>query len=89
MLHSIIHFYLLYGAYLDGFFIWIRIVVAVLVGIICANNFNKTNEKDLVVDLTMGSGSCGVASVNTNRNFIGIEMNDNYFEIAQKRINEI
>ena len=48
MLHSIINFYLLYGAYLDGFFIWIRIVVAVLVGIICANNFNKTNEKDLV-----------------------------------------
>lgn len=45
-----------------------------------------SNENDLVVDLTMGSGSCGVASVNTNRNFIGIEMDDNYFEIAQNRI---
>ena len=45
-----------------------------------------SNEGDLIVDLTMGSGSCGVASVNTNRSFIGIEMDENYFEIAQKRI---
>lgn len=45
-----------------------------------------SNENDLVVDLTMGSGSTGVASVNTNRNFIGIEMDDKYFEIAEKRI---
>lgn len=36
----------------------------------------------------MGSGSTGVACVNTNRNFIGIEKEDNYFNIAQERINE-
>jgi site-specific DNA-methyltransferase (adenine-specific) len=46
-----------------------------------------SNENDLVVDLTMGSGSTGVACVNTNRNFIGIEKDDKYFEIAQNRIN--
>ena len=47
-----------------------------------------SNEGDLVVDLTMGSGSTGVACVNTKRNFIGIEMNDSYFTIAQNRTNE-
>ena len=47
-----------------------------------------SNENDLVVDLTMGSGSTGVAAKNANRNFIGIEMNDEYFEIAKKRIQE-
>jgi DNA modification methylase len=47
-----------------------------------------SNENDLVVDLTMGSGSTGVACKNTNRNFIGIEMNDEYFKIATDRINE-
>ena len=47
-----------------------------------------SNEKDLVVDLTMGSGSTGVACKNTNRNFIGIEQDQNYFNIAQKRIKE-
>tara|TARA_B110000046_G_scaffold18595_1_gene17793 strand:- start:149 stop:1090 length:942 start_codon:yes stop_codon:yes gene_type:complete len=47
-----------------------------------------SNENDLVVDLTMGSGSTGVAAKNTNRNFIGIEMDDNYFDIATKRINK-
>ena len=46
-----------------------------------------SNEGDTVVDLTMGSGSTGVACVNTNRNFIGIEMDDKYFEIATERIN--
>jgi site-specific DNA-methyltransferase (adenine-specific) len=46
-----------------------------------------SNEGDLVVDLTMGSGSTGVACVNTNRNFIGIEKDDKYFEIAKERIN--
>ena len=45
-----------------------------------------SNENDLVVDLTMGSGSTGVACKNTNRNFIGIEKDDKYFEIAEKRI---
>jgi site-specific DNA-methyltransferase (adenine-specific) len=47
-----------------------------------------SNENDLVADLTMGSGSTGVACVNTNRNFIGIEMDSNYFEIAEQRIKE-
>jgi site-specific DNA-methyltransferase (adenine-specific) len=45
-----------------------------------------SNENNLVVDLTMGSGSTGVACVNTNRDFIGIEMNDEYFNIARARI---
>jgi DNA modification methylase len=45
-----------------------------------------SNENDLVVDLTMGSGSTGVACKNTNRDFIGIEMNDEYYDIACKRV---
>lgn len=47
-----------------------------------------TNENETVLDFTMGSGSTGVACVNTNRNFIGIEMDENYFEIANERINK-
>jgi len=46
-----------------------------------------SNENNLVVDLTMGSGSTGVACKNTNRNFIGIEKDENYFKIAEQRIN--
>jgi len=45
-----------------------------------------TNENETVLDFTMGSGTTGVACKNTNRNFIGIEMDDKYFEIAKKRI---
>jgi len=45
-----------------------------------------SNEGDLVVDLTMGSGSTGVACKNTNRSFIGIEKDENYFNIAKNRI---
>jgi len=45
-----------------------------------------TNENETVLDFTMGSGSTGVACVNTNRSFIGIEQNDKYFEIAEERI---
>ena len=44
-----------------------------------------SNEGDLVVDLTMGSGSTGVACVNTKRRFVGIEKEENYFKIAKKR----
>ena len=47
-----------------------------------------SNENDLVVDLTMGSGSTGVACKNTNRNFIGIELDEKYFDIAKNRTNE-
>jgi len=47
-----------------------------------------TNENETVLDFTMGSGSTGVACVNTNRNFIGIEMDDNYFQIAEQRIKD-
>ena len=47
-----------------------------------------SNENDLVVDLTMGSGSTGVACKNTNRNFIGIEQDQKYFNIAEQRIKE-
>ena len=45
-----------------------------------------TNEGDTVLDFTMGSGTTGVACVNTNREFIGIELDDEYFNIAQERI---
>ena len=48
-----------------------------------------TNEGDLVLDFTMGSGSTGVACLNTNRSFIGIELDENYFKIAQDRIENI
>ncbi len=47
-----------------------------------------TNEGDLVLDNTMGSGSTGVACLNTNRNFIGIEKEEKYFNIAKERIEE-
>lgn len=47
-----------------------------------------TNEGDTVLDNTMGSGSTGVAAVNTGRNFIGIEMDPTYFEVAKKRIDD-
>ncbi len=47
-----------------------------------------TNEGETVLDNCMGSGSTGVACVNTNRNFIGIELQDKIFEIANKRIGD-
>ena len=46
-----------------------------------------TNENETVLDFTMGSGTTGVACRNTDRKFIGIELDDNYFKIAQDRIN--
>lgn len=48
-----------------------------------------TNEGATVFDNCMGSGSTGVACVNTNRNFIGIELDEKYFNIAKERINNI
>jgi site-specific DNA-methyltransferase (adenine-specific) len=45
-----------------------------------------TNENDTVLDFTMGSGSTGVAAKNLNRKFIGIEKDQNYFNIAKNRI---
>lgn len=47
-----------------------------------------SNEHDTILDFTMGSGSTGVAAVQTGREFIGIELDDNYFDIASKRISE-
>jgi site-specific DNA-methyltransferase (adenine-specific) len=47
-----------------------------------------TNKNETVLDFTMGSGSTGVACVNAKRNFIGIEIDENYFNIAKKRINK-
>lgn len=47
-----------------------------------------TNENEIVLDFTMGSGSTGVACVSTNRKFIGIELEENYFNISINRIFE-
>ena len=47
-----------------------------------------TNKGETVLDFTMGSGTTGVACKNLNRSFIGIEKDDEYFEIAKKRIEE-
>lgn len=47
-----------------------------------------TNKNEVVLDNCMGSGSTGVACIKTNRNFIGIELDKGYFDIAEKRINE-
>ena len=45
-----------------------------------------TDEGDLILDFTMGSGSTGVACMNTNRKFIGIELDEKYFNIAKERM---
>lgn len=47
-----------------------------------------TDEEDLVLDTFMGSGSTGIACLNTNRRFIGMELDEVYFATAQKRMNE-
>ena len=49
---------------------------------------NSSDENAVVFDGFMGSGSTGVACINTNRDFIGIELDENYFNIAKKRIEE-
>ena len=48
----------------------------------------SSNEGDLIFDPFMGSGTTGVACLNTNRNFIGIELNEDYYNIAKERIEE-
>ena len=48
-----------------------------------------TNEGETVLDFTMGSGTTGVACVNTGRRFIGIEMDETYFTIAKERIDAV
>ena len=48
-----------------------------------------TNENELVLDNCMGSGSCGVSAVKAGRNFIGIEQDEKYFEIAKNRIEDV
>jgi DNA modification methylase len=50
---------------------------------------NSSKENDTILDMFMGSGSTGVACVNTNRKFIGIELDETYYEIACERINNI
>jgi site-specific DNA-methyltransferase (adenine-specific) len=47
-----------------------------------------TNEDETVLDFAMGSGTTGVACVNLNRNFIGIELDKEYFKLAQERIDQ-
>lgn len=46
-----------------------------------------SNENDIVLDSCIGSGSTGIACINTNRQFLGFELNEDYFNIAKKRIN--
>ena len=48
-----------------------------------------TNEEETVLDNCMGSGTTGVACKNLNRKFIGIELDDTYYEIAKNRINGV
>ncbi len=48
-----------------------------------------TNENELILDNCMGSGTTAIACINTNRNFIGIELDETYFNIAKKRIEEV
>ena len=50
---------------------------------------NSSKENDVVLDPFVGSGSTGVATKKLNRNFIGMELNKEYFEIAKQRINEV
>ena len=45
-----------------------------------------TDENDLVLDNTMGSCSTGIACLNTNRRFLGIELNDEFFNVAKERV---
>ncbi len=48
---------------------------------------NSSKENNTVLDPFMGSGTTGVACINTNRNFIGVELDEKYYKIAEERIN--
>ena len=50
---------------------------------------NSSNEGDTVIDMFAGSFSTGVACINTNRKFLGIEMDENYFNIGVNRMSDI
>ena len=47
-----------------------------------------SNEGDVVMDFTMGSGTCGIGCMNTKRKFIGVEMDEEIFELTKKRFEE-
>lgn len=50
---------------------------------------NSSNENDIVFDPFMGSGSTAVATINTNRKYLGFEIDEEYIEIANKRLEDI
>lgn len=50
---------------------------------------DNTNENDTIIDCCMGSGSTGIVAIQNNRNFIGIEIDEKYFEIAKERIEKL
>lgn len=50
---------------------------------------NSSNEGDIILDPFLGSGTTAVAAVNTNRHYIGFELNEDYFDIACKRLDEV
>ncbi len=49
---------------------------------------DNSNEGDLILDTCMGSGTTAIAAIDTNRNYIGFELNNTYYEIAKNRINK-
>ena len=67
-----------------------RLLILTLLFVFSVNIYSDTNYNpgDVVLDSTMGSGTTGVAALNSNRNFIGIELDNDYFETASKRIYE-
>lgn len=57
---------------------------------LCKFLINKSSQpNDVVLDCFMGSGTTGVACLQTNRNFIGIELDKDYYEVANKRIKDV
>ena len=50
---------------------------------------NSSNKNDIVLDCFMGSGSTGVACIETGRKFIGVEIDEKYFNIAKQRLKDI